>query len=63
MRTGGAVEAIRDTTLAPFAHGFSADAVAPGRGAAGLGGAGDLGAGCWGGAGIGMDVQHGSPLS
>ena len=59
IRTGGAVEAIGDTALA---HGFRTDAVAPDS-AAEFSGAGDLGAGCSGGAGIGMDVQHGSPLS
>ncbi len=46
MRTSGAVEAIRNASLAPFAHGLGADAVALGRAAAGLRGAGDLSAGC-----------------
>ena len=62
-RAGGAVEAIVGATLAPLAHGLGADAIALGYNAAGLAGAGDLGADGRGGAGIRVDVQHGSPLS
>ena len=63
VRAGGAVEAIRGAALAPLAHGLGADAVAPGHGAAGLAGTGDLGPDGRGGAGIRVDVQHGSPPS
>ncbi len=59
VRTGGAVQAVGDATLAPLAHGLGADAVALGDGAAGLGGACDLGADVRGGAGVRVDVEHG----
>ena len=63
VRACGAVEAVCHATLTPFAHGLSADAVALGDGAAGFGGSCDLGACGRGGAGVRVDVQHGSPLS
>ena len=63
VRPGGVVEAIVRATLAPLADGLGADAEAPGQDAGGLAGAGDLGADGRGGAGIGMDLQHGSSSS
>ena len=63
VRACGAVEAVCHATLTPFAHGLSADAVALGDGAAGFGGSCNLGACGRGGAGVRVDVQHGSPLS
>jgi hypothetical protein len=56
------IQAIGWAALAPFADGLGADAVALGEKARGFGGAGDLGPGDWGGAGVGMDLQHGSDL-
>src|SRR3954454_14479273 len=54
VRAAGAVPAVGRAALAPLANGLGTDAVAPGQLAAGLGGAGDLGArpawcGRWGG--------------
>jgi hypothetical protein len=63
MRPGGMVEAVPGPALAPLADGLGADAEAPGQDAGGLAGAGDLGADGRGGAGIGMDLQHGSSSS
>ena len=63
VRTGGAIEAIGSASLAPLAQCFCADAVAPGHGAAWFGGARDLGPDNGSGAGIRVDVEHGSPLS
>ena len=63
VRLGGAVEAVLRAALAPLADGIGADTVALGQHAAGLIGAGDLGADGGGGAGIGMDLEHGSPPS
>src|SRR5215213_4372307 len=56
---GRVVQAIGCTALAPFADGLGGDAVALGEDAGALMGAGDLGAGDGGGAGVGMDLQHG----
>ena len=56
------VQAIGWATFAPFADGLGADAVTLGEKTRGFGGAGDLGPGDWGGAGVGMDLQHGSDL-
>src|SRR4051794_8490070 len=58
VRTRGTVEAVPGPALAPLADGLGADAVAPGELAAGLGGAGDLGAHGRGGAGVGVDREH-----
>ncbi len=63
MRACGPVEAVTGAALAPFAHGLGADAVALGDGAAGFGGARDLGTDSRGGSGVRVDVQHGPPLS
>jgi hypothetical protein len=63
MRPGGPIEAVRGTALAPLAYGLAADAVTPGDSGAGLSGTCDFGAGGGRGAGIRVDVQHGSPLS
>ena len=63
VRAGGPVETVCGAALAPLAYGLGADAVALSDGAAGFGGSGDLGACGRGGAGIRVDVQHGSPLS
>src|SRR3712207_1436328 len=54
------VQAIGWAAFAPVADGLGADAVALGEKTRGFGGAGDLGPGDWGGAGVGMDLQHSS---
>jgi hypothetical protein len=63
VRPGGVVQAIVRAALAPLADGLGADAEAPGQHAAGFVRAGDLGADDRGGAGIGVDLQHGSAPS
>lgn len=63
MRSGGAVEAVGGATLAPFADGLGADAVALCQQAGRRRGAGNLGANGRGGAGIWVDLVHGSPPS
>jgi hypothetical protein len=63
VRLGGVVEAIVWAALAPLADGLGAHAVAPGEDAGGLVGAGDLGPVGRGGAGIGVDLEHGSRSS
>ena len=54
----GTVAAVPGPALAPLADGLGADAAAPGRLAAGLGGAGDPGPHGRGGAGAGTDREH-----
>src|SRR5215203_2424488 len=56
---GRAVQAVCGAALAPFADGLGGHTVALGEDAGALMGAGDLGAGDGGGAGVGMDLQHG----
>src|SRR5215217_2905678 len=60
---GGVVQAIGCTAPAPLADGLGGHAVALGEDAGALMGAGDLDAGDGGGAGVGMDLQHGSDLA
>jgi hypothetical protein len=60
---GGVVEAVSWPSLAPFADGLAADAVAPGQHAGGFARAGNLGTDGGGGAGIRVDLQHGSLLT
>src|SRR4051794_18627040 len=59
---GRVVQAVCSTALAPLADGFGGDAIALGEDAAALMGAGDLGTGDGGGAGVRMDLQHRSDL-
>src|SRR3954468_10813268 len=56
------VQAVCRPTLAPLADGLGGDAIALGKDAAALLGAGDLGAGDGRGAGVRMDLQHRSDL-
>ncbi len=60
VRPCGAVQAVRRAALAPLADGLGAHPEAPGQHAARLARAGDLGADGRGGAGVGMDLEHGS---
>jgi hypothetical protein len=63
VRPGRVVQAVLRAALAPLADGLGADAEAPGQDAGGFVGAGDLGADGRRGAGIGVDLQHGSSSS
>ena len=56
------VQAVGHTPLAPLADGLGGHAIALGEDAAALVGAGDLGTGDGRGAGVRMDLQHGSDL-
>src|SRR3954447_22662582 len=56
------VQAICHTALAPLADGLGGHAIALGEDAGALVGAGDLGTGDGGGAGVRMDLQHSSDL-
>ena len=63
MWPGRVVLAVRRATLPPFANGLGADAEALGQHPGRLPRAGDLGPDRRRGAGIGVDLQHGSPRS
>src|SRR3954451_4878334 len=56
------VQAVCSPTLAPLADGLGGDAIALGKDAAALPGAGDLSTGDGRGAGVRMDLQHRSDL-
>src|SRR3954449_12039744 len=56
------VQAVCRPTLAPLADGLGGDAIALGKDAAALMGAGDLSTGDGRGAGVRMDLQHRSDL-
>src|SRR4051794_5073651 len=63
VRSGGMIEAVLDTALAPFTDRLGADTIALGQDAGKFFRTGDLGAGGRGGAGIRMNLQHASFLS
>jgi hypothetical protein len=62
VRPRRVVQAIGRTTLAPLADGLGGHAIALGEDAGALMGAGDLGTGDRRGAGVRMDLPHGSDL-
>jgi hypothetical protein len=63
VRLGGAIQAVSNPSLAPLADGLGANTVALSQQARRLRGAGDLRSDGRGGAGIRVDLMHGSPPS